>query len=393
MIFMSRAAKFNFSRAVRHLTIRGRKSDYKALRKYLESRYDAKVVLFHNGRTAIAEGLKQYLNKGDAVAVNGLTCFAVRQSVLHDDNEVMYLDIDFETANYTPETLREAIKKNPQIKAIILQNMLGFTVDIRPFEQIAKQHKLIIVEDLAHCVGAHYADGREAGTVGNFAILSFGKGKVIDAMHGGALVLCDKKVAEQYDNNPTRIVSPLQRFRDRVYPIIGWFARKFYRVKIGPAVFALALKLKIVVRSVEGPVMPHITVTNWQARLALEQMKELDDDVKTRISRAHKLYGMLPENLQTYTITEGSAPLRYPILVPNRDEMLRILMKYGFYFDDTWYDVPVSPKRYYHKVNFPEKSCPNATRTAAEIINLPLHIDPSRITKAIKVIEDNYAQN
>lgn len=392
MIFMSRAAEFNFTRAIRHLTIRGRKSDHRALQKYLEDRYRAKVVLFHNGRTAIAEGLKQYLSKGDAVTVNGLTCFAVRQSVLHDDNEVIYLDIDFQTANYTPETLEQAIKKNQKIKALILQNMLGFTVDVRVFEQIAKKHNLIIVEDLAHCVGAHYADGREVGTVGNFAILSFGKGKVIDAMHGGALVLRDSRIAKQYDNHPTHIVSPLQRFRDRVYPIIGWFARKFYRIKIGPAVFALALQLKIVVRSVEGPVMPNTTITNWQARLALEQMQELDADVSTRIKRAHKLEEMLPENLRTYTITDGSAPLRYPILVPNRDEMLKILMKYGFYFDDTWYDVPVSPKRYYHKVHYPETACPNATRTAAEIINLPLHIDPSRIAKAIKVIEENYAQ-
>jgi len=389
MIFLSRAANFNFRQAMHHLTCRGRQSDRNDLNEALEERYGGKSILFHNGRTAISEALKMYLQPGDAVAVNGLTCYAVRQSVI-DEHEVVFLDIDFDSANYTPETLEAAVKKNPKIKAFIIQNMLGMTVDIRPFEKLAEKYNLMMLEDLAHCIGAQYRDGREVGTVGPVVMLSFGKNKVIDTIHGGALIIRDSAKAAAYTNHPTHQASLLERMRDRLYPIIGYLTRKFYCIKLGPAIMASAIKLKLVVRSVEGPLMPHVTITKWQARLALEQFKRLDDDVARRRKNAQKLSKLIPDAIKTYSdVTAiGSSPLRYPLLVRDRDQLIKLLMKQGYYFDDTWYDVPVSPKRYYHKINFPEAKCPNATLTASEMLNIPLNVAPHRLETAVKVIED-----
>jgi dTDP-4-amino-4,6-dideoxygalactose transaminase len=40
---------------------------------------------------------------------------------------------------------------------------------------------------------------------------------------------------------------------------------------------------------------------------------------------------------------------------------------------DIWYDVPVSPVRFYHKAHYVEENCPVAVEVAKRIINLPTH--------------------
>ena len=64
-----------------------------------------------------------------------------------------------------------------------------------------------------------------------------------------------------------------------------------------------------------------------------------------------------------------------------------LLKKSGFYFDGFWYEKPVSPERYYSKVNFPEVECPVATEVAAQIINFPTYYKKSELEKAVKNIK------
>ena len=69
----------------------------------------------------------------------------------------------------------------------------------------------------------------------------------------------------------------------------------------------------------------------------------------------------------------GEAPVRVPLVVDNRDEVVSHLGTRGVQVNDIWYDVPVSPQRFYDRVHYPVGECPNAVRIAAKLVNLPTH--------------------
>ncbi|MCL2002110.1 DegT/DnrJ/EryC1/StrS family aminotransferase, partial [Candidatus Saccharibacteria bacterium] len=191
MRFLSWAHNYSFKRAIRHLTIRGRACDRAALTQYLNDTYSGKSYLYYNGRSALAVALKTLLGPkvaGKKVGVNAYTCYAVVQAVQDVGAKVVYLDIDKKTYNFSPETLVSAIKKQ-KLSAVIIQNTLGITADIKAIEKISRIAGLKIIEDLAHSPNLNYKDGRMTGTVGDAVFFSFGRGKPVDTEHGAALVL------------------------------------------------------------------------------------------------------------------------------------------------------------------------------------------------------------
>lgn len=153
------------------------------LKNFLEKKYKGQVILTYKGRDAIEMALSG-LPPGSLVAINGFTCFAVYEAIKKAGMEALYLDIEKGELNFSPESL----KKAGNVKAVIIQNTLGYPCDIEKIAQVCKENKIILIEDLAHCVGTRYESGIEAGTVGDFVALSFSQDKMIDAISGGALI-------------------------------------------------------------------------------------------------------------------------------------------------------------------------------------------------------------
>ena len=84
---------------------------------------------------------------------------------------------------------------------------------------------------------------------------------------------------------------------------------------------------------------------------------------------------------------KGEKPLREFYFVKNRNETLQKLKQAGYYFEGFWYERPVSPARYYKKVHFPEKTCPNAVYAAEHIVNLPNYYSKRELEPARKIIQ------
>ena len=207
MIFLGLASNYTARSIWRHSFAHGRKKDYLDLEQELSRRYGAgldQLSLTFSGRSAIYLALKSFIEsgrmeKGDHVAINSFTCHAVLEAINRAGLEPVYIDLERTVSgqilpNYSADSLAEAVKKDRKIKCFILQNTFGFPVDIRRFEKIKKDNNLLLIEDLAHCTGRKYPDGREIGTVGEAACLSFGKGKSIDTITGGAVVLRDARL-------------------------------------------------------------------------------------------------------------------------------------------------------------------------------------------------------
>lgn len=373
MVFLSFAPEFNFARAIKHLLAIGTSRHSRALKTELQNRYQGiNIQLYHNGRTALSEAIKALVPAGSSIAINGLTCYAVPQAVKAAGCTPVYVDINAQDFNFDTAKLGETLKSDTSIKAIIIQNHLGLAADIVTIERLAKKHQLIVLEDLAHCAGSHYADGREVGTVGAATALSFGKGKSIDTTEGGALII---RHASAFMPTGQKLPKLADRIRDRIYPIIGWTIRKTFRIGLGKAIAVCAFKTGALKRSAEGKIAPHLRPAHWQAKLALNQIKQLDQTAKTRAKFAVR-----------YGYPKTSALLRIPFLVNHREQLQKTLKTKGFFLDDSWYEIPVGPERYYHKANFPEKSCPTAVKVASQMLNLPL-LPADQLRPALKIIQ------
>lgn len=364
MFFLGQAANLR-GKTLRHTFAIGKKTDSEALKSHLAKRYGAtngRVYLYHNGRSALSQGLKTAIlrdtNEHPGVIVTALTCYAVVEAVKSAGFTPVFADIDEDTLHFNGETMEKAMKKHKNIKAVIVQNNLGHPCDIRSIKACAKKNHLILIEDLAHSAGISYKDGKEAGTIGDIVTLSFGKGKSIDTISGGALVI--RMDGLDLPEEPTKLPKFSDRFRDRFYPLFGAIIRGLYHIKLGKIFTSFLLKTHQIQRSADAVLDLNVRLPYWQAKLALIQLKEL------------------PKN---------RPPLREYFFVDDRDKVLSELEKAGFVMNDTWYDIPVSPVRYYKKVQFPEDECPVATKIAKHIVNLPTYYPRPKLQPARKIIE------
>ena len=336
----------------------GASGDTVALCKYLCQEYGGRqAIVTRNGRSAIAAALTYGVEPKGEVIVNGLTCRAVVQGVRAAGFTPVYADIDRESLNFTAESLAKVA--GPKTRAMIVQNTLGNMMDIREAEKFAKERGLVLIEDLAHCVGRFYPDGREAGTVGELTVLSFGKEKSIDVVNGGAVVVRNSQIA----TIPAPVEGPLraEERRARWYPTFGAWYRALSYVKLNGVLMRILLATGLVVKSAEGEVdFEKHGLADWQAKMALMQLRGRSK-LKDR-------------------------PLREFYLVRDRDAVLQELKRAGYFFDGVWYDKPVGPARYYAEAKFPERKCPVAVEVAEKIVNLPNYYSEKVLAPARKII-------
>ena len=340
---------------IKQLFTHARGHDVLMLEKYLSEKYGgAEAIATKNGRSGLAIALKTNFNKGDKIIINGFTCYAVVEAVKAAGMEPVFADISRKDLNFTIETVEKAWKEDPKnIKGIIIQNSFGNPVDIKAILKFARLHDLRIIEDMAHCVGVKYANGHEAGTVGSAAVFSFGKDKSIDTVSGGAVVL--KRPVQK----PHLRAHYPDSLRARFYPLLGAICRVLSYVHLNGAFMALLLKLHWVEKSADNKLDTKRKIAPFEAKVALWRFKNLKTPGVNR-----KFY-----------------------LVRNRDEVLKKLHEFGYYFDGFWYEKPVSPERYYKKVNFPEDKCPVAVEVASQIINFPTFYKKKDLALAEKIIK------
>lgn len=390
MLFQSIGAHYTIKTATQHLLKTGDQSDQQSLRRLLSERYGGEVTLYRKGRAALADGIELAIGKqkGVKVAVAGLTCYSVPQAVWAGGGEVKYLDISQDDLQFSAEELDRAVKADPSIKIVVVQNTLGIPADIKAIEQVARQHQLVIIEDLAHSAGSVYGDGREVGTVGDMVMLSFGKDKALDVVNGGALIIRNRQLGKVAQ--PAAKPQLIEQCRDRIYPMIGLLSRSLYGVQVGKYLLSAAYKLKLAKRSADGEVDVDEAMPGWQAALAIERIKQLDERVKLRRDNARKILSELDINPVKHAKLPGASLVRVPFLLENRDMAINRLNAAGIHVQDVWYDVPVSPKRYYDRSQFDEKACPNTVKISERLFNIPTHenLTDEHITKIAQVLKE-----
>lgn len=366
MKFIAHASQFCLKKTLRQLFAFGFKKDSEKLKSYIAERYQVEaenVALYGSGRTALSEAIKYFTKPGDKVAITALTCFAVVEAVRSANCKPVYLDVNLKNLHFDAKALEKACVNNPEIKAVIVQNNLAYSCDIANIESVAKKYNLALIEDLAHCVGMDYSDGREAGMVGDAVIMSFGKSKSLDLISGGLLFLRKTDKRKKSFAVPVDLPSLADRFRTRLYPLFGAITRALFHLQLGRINFgrlytAFLLQTHQIQKSADAKLDNSIRLTHWQAKLALRDLKKI----------------------------KHRTPLRRFYFVENRAELLKKLTTAGFIMDDIWYSSSVSPERYYAQANFDEKACPKAVFAANHLINLPNWLNIFELAEARHLI-------
>lgn len=344
------------------------------LKEYLEEKYGGEINLLFKGREAITLALK-LLNfpKNSKIAINGFTCYAVYKAVEEAGCKPVLIDIPKDDLNFTRSDLVSILTNNSNIKAVIVQNTLGYPCDIGGISEICKEKNIILIEDLAHSVGARYENGKEAGKKGDFAILSFSQDKIIDGISGGALISKNGKwkMVNGKWNNPSFV----RQIRDRLYPILTWKIRITYDFGVGKILHYILKSVNLLSTPMDGSLYGFLKLPNFYQNLAQAAFTNLETD----LSHRRKIANIYKKNLEKKIMfgklnsqVDNSSNLRFPIFVNNREDLMEHLEAKGFYISDIWYDAPIAPKRFMKKINY-NNDCPNAEKISNTILNLPTH--------------------
>jgi len=134
------------------------------------------------------------IGPGDEVIVPAMTFAASANCVLYLGGKPVFADILPGTMNLDAQDVERKI--SPRTKAIISVDYTGQPCDYDALREIARRHKLVIIEDAAHALGASYHQ-RKIGTINEITTFSFHPVKHITTGEGGMAVTDDAELARK----------------------------------------------------------------------------------------------------------------------------------------------------------------------------------------------------
>jgi len=135
------------------------------------------------------------IGPGDEVITTTHTFTATAEVVRYLGADVRLVDIDPATLNIDAAAVEAAI--TPRTKAIMPVHFAGLAADMVAIGDIAKRHRLKVVEDAAHALPSTLG-GRLVGTLDSEAtVFSFYANKTITTGEGGMLVTRDEALAKR----------------------------------------------------------------------------------------------------------------------------------------------------------------------------------------------------
>jgi dTDP-4-amino-4,6-dideoxygalactose transaminase len=185
------------------------------------------------GRMAFYYLLKALaLPAGSEIVLPALTFWVVPELARVAGLKVVFADVDPATCTMDPQSLEQAI--TPATRAVVPTHLYGLPCDMRAIMAIADRHRLHVIEDCAHALGATF-EGRPVGTFGDAGFFSFQTLKPLNCYGGGLALVRDADVAARVRAQADREPWPDEkRVNNRL--LLG----RFQRIFIKPRVFTIS---------------------------------------------------------------------------------------------------------------------------------------------------------
>lgn len=147
------------------------------------------VKLFTSATAALEVALHAAgVQPGDEVITTAMSFVATSNVILRVGARPVFVDVDPATRNIALAQIEAAITR--RTRAIMPVHFAGRPVDMDGLYAIAKAHRIRVIEDAAHAMGARW-QGKRIGALGDLVVFSFHPNKNMTTIEGGALVLDD----------------------------------------------------------------------------------------------------------------------------------------------------------------------------------------------------------
>ncbi len=297
------------------------------------------------------------IGPGDEVITSPYTFFATGGAIARVGARPVYVDIDPVTYNLSPAAVQAFIdaecvvtadglvnrRTHGRIRALMPVHLYGQCADMAPLADIALRHDLRVIEDAAQAIGAEYAGGARAGSLGDVGCFSFFPSKNLGAFgDAGLCTVRDPELAE----------------RLRVLRVHGG-KPKYYHALVGGnfridelQAAVLNVKFRYLDRWTEG--------------------RQRNAQRYAELFRAAGLTGTvgLPAALPGYRHIYN----QYVVRVPDRDRLKQYLGEHGVGCE-IYYPVPLHLQECFAYLGGRAGDCPESERAAAETLALPVYAE------------------
>jgi len=134
------------------------------------------------------------IKRGDEVILPSFTFVATAEVIAMVGAKPVFVDIDPETYNISPEKIEKAVTK--KTKAIMSVDLYGLPADMEPIKEIADKYELRIIEDSCQAHSASYK-GKPPGAFADTACWSFYASKNMTTGEGGMITTNNDETAEK----------------------------------------------------------------------------------------------------------------------------------------------------------------------------------------------------
>lgn len=284
------------------------------------------------------------LRKGDAVFCPSFTFVATAEVSAMLGIKPVFIDIDPDTFNISPEHLEESIKyviENTDLnpKLIMPVDLFGLPANHIEIQKIAQKYNLKILEDAAQGFGGKI-DDKVAGSFGEAAGTSFYPAKPLGAYGDAGMCFTDSD-------------EMIEIFRSvRVH---GMGGQRYDNIRIG----------------LNG------RMSTIQAAILLEKFKIFEDEIKARNDVASRYEKLLSKKIQTPKVPENytSTWAQYTVLAENSEHRSEIMnkMKEAGIPIAVFYPKPCHTQTAYKNYCYIASPLEKSEDAAERVFSLPMH--------------------
>ena len=286
-----------------------------------------------SGTTALQLALMALdIKEKDEIITSPFTFIATAEAIAILKAKPVFVDIDELTYNINPKLIEKKITK--KTKAIIPVSLFGLTSNMDAINEIAKKHKLTVIEDASQSFGALYKT-KYSCNLSKIACTSFYPSKPLGCYgDGGAIFTSDKKLE-------VKIRALLNHGKTQhEHSYIGINGR----------------------------------IDNIQAAILSVKLHYLNDEIKKRQSIANDYNEKLfSSNVVTPHIPphQTSTFAQYSIRISNREDFIKHLNTKKIPHS-IFYDPPIHLQKAFDYLNYKKGDFPIAEKISKDIISLPI---------------------
>lgn len=312
-----------------------------------------------NGTDALTLALMAWgIKRGDAVFVPDFTFFSSGEVVSFEGATPVFVDVDKDTFNISPESLEKAIEKTlaegkAVPKAVVTVDLFGLPADYDKIRKITDKYGIKVLEDGAQGFGGTL-HGKRACSFGDIATTSFFPAKPLGCYGDGGAVFTDDDETADY----------LRSIR-----IHGKGECKYDNVRIG---------MNSRLDTIQAAVL--------QVKLKAFQEYELRDVNAV----AQEYTRLLGDTVKTPVILEGfsSSWAQYTIQLTGREERdeLQSYLKECGVPSMIYYPKPMHQQDAFGDIMSDDQDFPNTRGLCDRVLALPLH--PYMKEEEIRLVAD-----